>query len=358
MMTKVVITISILIIGISCNNVKNTSKCQIYSTSIKDEDNSYRYMLSTEDKLYLVGSSRENYKDARTCSIFVKESKRGLERKWTDIVAKIAGECEVATQTSDYIYIISLEYLTEEYNPEFSKHKLYRISKESSLIEELYEWNKGNSFIRDVYFDSDEIGYIFFRPSGNPLDYQFLKTKNGGKEWNIIELNRPVNKTHESKEKLFFLSYKNNLKIDWIYSIDKNNDNLDSIHFDLDITDFSIGEKGDYWLLGKDENKTVLQHYANGQTINIHNFSDDKDISPDQLYKYKELIVVIASQIDENLLFGFGGTKPLMFVSKDNGLTWDNYQLDEALYLKPLSFYKDKRMTAYIGNGKVLTYEF
>jgi hypothetical protein len=358
MMTKVIITVSILIIAMSCNNVKNTSKCQVYNTSIKDEDHSYRYMLSTEDKLYLVGSYRENYKNARTRGIFVKESKRGLEGKWTDIVTKIAGECEAVTQTSDYIYIISLEYLTEQYNPEFSKHKLYRISKESSQIEELYEWDKGNSFIRDVYFDSDEIGYIFFRPSGNPLDYQFLKTKNGGKEWSVIELNRPINVTHRTGEKLYFLSYKNNLRSDWIYSIDKYNDNLDSIQFDLNITDFSVEENGDYWLLGKEGNKTVLQRYANGQTTDVHTFSNDSDISPDQLYKYNELIVVIASQIDENMLLGFGGTKPLMFVSKDNGVTWNNHRLDEALYLKPISFYKDEQMTAYVGNGKFLTCKF
>src|SRR5690625_4269889 len=103
MKTKVVIAVSILIIVMSCNNIKNTSKCQIYNTSTKDEDYSYEYMLSAEEKLYLIGSYRENYKDARTRSIFVKESKRGLEGKWTDIVTKIPGECEAAIQTADYI---------------------------------------------------------------------------------------------------------------------------------------------------------------------------------------------------------------------------------------------------------------
>lgn len=358
MKTKVIIAVSILIIAMSCNNIKNTSKCQVYNTSIQDEDYSYEYMLSDQEKLYLIGSYQENYKDARTENIFVKESKRGLEGEWTNLVTEIVGECEVATQTSDYIYIISLEYLTEKYNPEFSKHKLYRISKESSQIEVLYEWNQRNSFIKDVYFDSDEVGYVFFRPSGNPLDYQLLKTKNGGKEWNVIKLNRPVNVTQRKDEKLYFLSYKNNLKSDWIYSVDKNNDNLDSLQFNLNITDFSVEENGDYWLLGKEENKTVLQSYANGQTTDVHTFSDDTNVSPDQLYKYNELIVVIASQIDENMLGGFGGTKPLMFVSKDNGLTWNNHQLDEALYLKPISFYKDEQMTIYVGNGKILTCKF
>ena len=358
MKTKIIVIGVLTLLNImSCNNVKNTSKCQVYNTSLQDEDHSYSYMLSSEDKLYLIGDYRGNYKDARTHNIFVNESIHGLEKEWTNLVAKIAGECEVATQTSDYIYIISLEYLTEKYNPEFSKHKLHRISKESRQIEELYEWNQGNSFIKDVYFDSDEIGYIFFRPSGNPLDYQFLKTNNGGKEWNVVELNLPVNETHRKDEKLYFLSYKNNLKSDWIYSIDKSNDNLDSIQFDLNIIDFSVGESGDYWLLGKEKDKTVLQHYEDGKTIDIQTFSDNADVSPKQLYKYDELIVVIVSQTDENM-FGVGGTKPLMFVSKDNGLTWNNHSLGKALYLKPLSFYKDEQMTTYVGNGNVLTCKF
>lgn len=342
----------------SCNNVKNTSKCQVYNTFIEVEDYSYGYMLTSEEKSYLIGSYLENYKDAHTNSVFIKTANRSLENEWTNIVTKISGKCAVATQTSDYIYIISMEYLTEKFNPKFSKHKLYRISKENTQIEELYEWDKGNSFIRDIYFDSDEIGYIFFRPSENPLDYQLLKTENGGKEWSVIEVNRPVDKTHDSKEKLFFLSYKNNQKKDWIYSINKNNNILDSIHFDLNITDFSVGENGDYWLLGKEDNKTVLQRYEKGQTTDVYTISDTTGISPDQLYKYNELIVVLASQVEENMFGGFGGTIPLIFVSKDNGVTWDNNRYDKALYLKPISFYKDKQMSTYIGNGKFLICKF
>lgn len=358
MKTKIIVIGVLILLNImSCNNVKNTSKCQVYNTSLQDEDHSYSYMLSSEDKLYLIGSFRENYKDARTHKIFIKEAKRGLEDKWTDIVANIAGEIEVAAQTSEYIYVISRKYFTEKYNPEFSKHKLYRISKESRQIEELYEWDKGNCFIRDVYFDSDEIGYIFFRPSGNPLDFQFLKTKDGGKEWSVVELNRPVNETHRVDKKLYFLSYKNNLKRDWIYSIDKESNELDSINFDLNITDFSVGENGDYWLLGKKEHKTILQRYEDGKITDVHAFSNEADVFPKQIYKYSELIVVMASQIDENMLFGFGATKPVMFVSKDNGLTWNNYRLDEALFLKPISFYKDEQMSVYVGNGKFLSFK-
>lgn len=133
---------------------------------------------------------------------------------------------------------------------------------------------------------------------------------------------------------------------------------MDSLHFDLNITDFSVGKNEEFWLLGQKEGKTVLQRYRNGQTAVVHNFSDDADVFPKHLYKYNELMVVIASQIDENMLGGFGGTKTFMFVSNDNGLTWDNERLDGALYLNPISIYKNKKLTAYVGDGKILTCKF
>ena len=89
--------------------------------------------------------------------------------------------------------------------------------------------------------------------------------------------------------------------------------------------------------------------------VEIQTLSEDAEFFPKQLYKYNDVIVVLASQIDKSMLGGFGGTKPIMFLSYDSGLTWNNHPLGEALYLKPVSFYKDERMMAYIGHGKVLT---
>lgn len=341
----------------SCSTNKS-NQCTVHHSNVDVTHELFTHLVSDKHHHYLFGAVEENQLDYRTSEITIDQSIIGDEKNWKSFSKNIPGKCQAVSQTEKYIYLISRQHYHQSQDPKYSKHKLYRVLKEDKTIVELYEWNQGSSFIRDVYFDSDEIGYIFFRASGSSSDYQLLKTNNGGKEWSVVELNRPINVTHRKDEKLYFISYKNNLKSDWIYSIDKNNNNLDSIQFDLNITDFSVGEKGDYWLLGKEENKTILQRYVNGQTTDIHTFSDDADISPDQLYKYNELIVVIASQIDKNMLFGFGGTKPLMFVSKDNGLTWSNHSLEEALYLKPISFYKDERMTAYVGNGKVLTCKF
>lgn len=354
---RIYIKITAILLFMSCSTNKG-NQCTVHYSNIDVTHELFTHLVSDENHHYLFGAVEEKQLDYRTSEITIDQSVVGDEKNCSSLSKNIPGKCQAVCQTEKYIYLISRQQHQQPQDPTYSKHKLYRISKADKTIAELYEWDTGNSFIRDIYFDSDEIGYVFFRPSGNPLEYRFLKTKNGGKEWNAVKLNRPVNVTHRKDEKLYFLSYKNNLKSDWVYSIDKKSDKLDSIQFDLNITDFSVDRNNDYWLLGKEENKTVLQRYENGQTTDVHTFSDDADVSPKQLYKYNELIVVIASQIDENMLFGFGGTKPLMFVSKDNGLTWNNHSLEEALYLKPISFYKDERMTAYIGNGKILTCEF
>jgi len=97
---------------------------------------------------------------------------------------------------------------------------------------------------------------------------------------------------------------------------------LDSIQFDLDIADFVFEDNYNYWLLGKDRDRTVLQYFKDGKVVEIKTFSSDVNFFPNQLYKYHDVIVILASRIDKNMLGGFGGTKPIMYLSSDNGLTW------------------------------------
>ena len=353
-----IFTILWLLTAMTCTDKNNLPQCNIYQTNLDVGHELFTYQLSDEKYHYLFGAIEEDKRDFRTSEIIIERAVVGNEKKWTSFSEKISGKCQAVCQTEKYIYLISRQQYQERQNPKYSKHKLYRVSKEDGIVLELYEWDEGNSFVRDIYFTSKDKGVILFRPSGNPLDYQILRTNNGGKEWNFQNINTPIGETKTLNGKLYFLSYKRNDKTDWIYSIKKKSKELDSLQFDLNITDFAVSENGDYWLLGKDNNRTVLQHYEKGKLTEIKTFSEDNEFSPDQLYKYNGLIVILASKIDKNMLGGFGGTKPVMYLSKDNGLTWSNRPLDEALYLKPVSFYKDERMTAYIGNGKLLFCNF
>lgn len=339
-----------------CANKSEFTHCQVYQTNIDEIKPNSSYFLSNENNIYLVGS-KGDIKNSRTYEIFVWHLKIGNNKNWSLLVDGIPGECRAVSQTEDYIYLISVQHGDKYGNPAFDDHKLYRIFKETGAVAELYKWDEGSSLVRSIYFISSKKGYIFFRPSNNPLDYQVLWTINGGKEWFIQDLNRPVVSTNLDNDKFYFLSYKNNNGYHWLYSFG-GKFSLDSIYFNLSIADFSVEAKGDYWLLGQKGEETVLQHYKEGKTTLVKTFSNDPDVFPDRLYKYKDLIVVLTGKVDENMLFGFGGTKTAIFVSQNNGKTWDKLSLEGLIYFNPISFYKDERMTAYSLKGRILRCQF
>lgn len=342
----------------TCTDKSNMPQYNIYQTNLDVSHELFTHQLSDEKYHYLFGAIEEEKRDFRTSEITIERAVVGDEKNWKSFSEKILGKCQAVCQTEKYVYLISRQQYQERQDPKYSKHKLYRISKEDGAVSELYEWDKGNSFVKSIYFTSKDKGVVLFRPSGNPLDYQILRTENGGFEWSLQNINKPVGEVKMLNTNLYFLSYKRNDKTDWIYSIEKKSNELDSLQVDLNIKDFAVSENGDYWLLGKDNDRTVLQHYKDGKRSEIKTFSEYAEFSPNQLYKYNDIIVVLASEIDKSMLGGFGGTNPAMYLSKDNGLTWSNHSLDEALYLRPVSFYKDERMTAYIGNGKLLFCNF
>lgn len=353
-----VISIVGLLSAMTCSKKDKLSQCNIYQTNIDINHELFTHQLSDERNHYLFGVLEEDKRDFRTKEITIERAKVGDEIAWTSFSETIPGISQAVGQTKTSVFIISRQQYEERQDPKYSRHKLYKISKQDGTIVELYEWDKGNSFVKDIFFESDKRGFVFFRPSGNPLDYQIFETINGGKEWNIIDIKKPVLATQSKGNLLYFLSYKRNTKANLIYSLNKKSNDLDSLQFNLNITDFTVEKNDDYWLLGKYGDKTILQRYQDGKDTDIKTFSEDPEFSPGQLYKYNDVIVVIASQVNKSMLGGFGGTQPEMYLSKDNGLTWTNQTVDEALYIKPTSFYKNERMTAYIGAGRVLICKF
>jgi len=317
----------------------------------------YSYILEDAKSVYLIGTEGRSSAPFDN-TIVINYSIINSKSDWNSLIENVNGTCQSSCQFEDEIFIVSRQFSSRTSNPQFSSHRLYKVSKTTGEVVDLYQWNSGNAFIKDIYFENEEKGYVFYRPSGNPLDYELHSTKDGGITWSVYKINKPVKEVKYDLNSIYFLSYKRNDKTDWIFSIDKESKELDSLRFDLNITDFAVVKKGDYWLLGQDGDRTILQHYENGKATEIKTFSEDSNFFPNQLYKYNDVIVVLASKIDKSMLGGFGGTRPEMYFSKDNGLTWVNQSLGKVLYLDPVSFYKDERMTAYTGNGNVLTISF
>lgn len=321
--------------------------CELNYISPKYEH--FKSILYNGEDSFILGTSGDS-QDYRTKETVIY--KKIADNNFELLSTRIKGENRVATISGNHIFIVN-EVFTKKLSFSNSKSILYKLNIATCELEKVSDM--GNLLVKDLIFENDSIGYASVSFSNYSRDGGFLKTVDGGESWNALKLGKPIKKVQSTKENYHFLSYKRNDKTDWIYSIEKKSNELDSLRFDLNITDFAVSENGDYWLLGKDNDRTVLQQYKDGKISEIKTFSEDAEFSPNQLYKYNDVIVVLASEIDKSMLGGFGGTKPAMYLSKDNGLTWSNHPLDEALYLKPVSFYEDERMTAYIGRGKVLS---
>ena len=338
----------------ACSDKSSMPQYNVYQTNLDVSHELFTHQLSDEKNDYLFGEIEEDKRDYRTSEITIERSVVGDEKNWSSFSENIPGKCQAVCQTKKYVYLISRQQYQERQEPKYSKHKLYRISKEDGIVTDLYEWDKGNMILGGLTFLNDEQGYLNMVSFDNKIR-QLIHTNDGGSSWSVFESGEKTGKFIYNAGIVYSLASKRNIT-NWIYSIEKKDNELDSLQVDLNITDFAVGENGDYWLLGKYNDRTVLQSHKGGKTTEIKVFSEDAEFWPNQLYKYNDVVVVLASKIDKSMLSGFGGTKPTIYLSRDNGLTWNNHSFDEALYLKPVSFYKDERMTVYIGNGKLLSY--
>lgn len=330
----------------SCSNDSNVN-CKINHIDPKYEH--YKSIVDNSTHSFIFGTSGGSQDYRKKETVIYKKYRNG-DFKLLSVKAK--GECKATTIEGKYVYLIN-EIFTKKLSFSGSKSILFKLNIESNELDKVSEI--GNIHVKEIFFDNDSVGYLFVRLSNYARDGGLLKTINGGISWDTLKLGKPIQRVQSKKEKFYFLSYKRNDKSDWIYSIDKENSAIDSLQFELNITDFYVDDNGSYWLLGNDGDKTVLQCYQEGKITDVHTFSNDPNYFSKRLYKFNDVVVVLAGQVDKNLLGGFGGTQPLMYLSKDGGLTWTTQSFANALYIKPISFYKGEQITAYIGHGKVLS---
>ncbi len=269
----------------------------------------------------------------------------------TEFEVKVPGVFSKAYYIDSVLYFITQVYESKQ-NPENSFHNLHKLSLRNKNVEKLYEWSEGNQTFGKIHFYSIEEGcaYVF---SHNTNLGQFIMTNNSGKNWGNLETKFSVSTPKFMFQNIHFASSKHRIS-----SISKNGELIDSVESKLNLKDFTVIEKDNYWLLGKDGERTVLQHYKDGNIEEIKTFSDEENYFPDKLYKYNNTIVVITSWIDKSMLGGFGGTRAKLFLSIDNGLTWESEPLDIGLDRKSICFYKDERMTAYMYHGELVSIYF
>ena len=326
----------------TCAHSRKAIRGDVYP--VNSSNLGYSFRLNDNDFHYLFGE-REVHLDSLygRKGVSINRAAVGREDSWITMIDFIPGRCMAVDQTPSYLYVVIEESFGRHGGPPWVQ-KLYKVNKSTGEAIELYEWGGGLSHVWSVHFDSDDVGYMFYLPTGNSRDSQLMKTKNGGLDWNFVNIHRSI-QSPKSYDKLFFMSYKRNVK-NWIYSIDKESNVLDSVYFDLVLKDFAIDEDNAYWLLGESKNKSILRYHHDGVDSVVKVFSENENFTPDKLLKFNEAMVVTGHTIDQSLLFGFGGTRPSMYVSKNNGLTWIEVDLQNTWTLDAVSLYKDEKVLA------------
>ncbi len=346
MKNKMSVIILFIIVSSSCIN-EDAMICSKLSVDPKYEH--FNTLIWSEGDLFVFGTDEEK-NDFRTkrSVVYKRSNVSGTKLRILDV--ELNGENVITTKGEKYIYLVN-ESFTERLSFKNIYSSLYRFNPNDYSINKITDF--GGYLVRDLLFEDDLKGYAFVRLSNNARDYGLLFTDDGGTSWDTLMLKRPVEKVFQTNDKLYFTSFKINNFRNWIYSINKKDRSIDSLQVSFNISGIHV-EKNVYWLLGKENDLTILKRYDRESVQDVHIFGENSGLFPKRLYKYGNLIAVLLSTVDKYMLGGLGGTKEELYLSFDAGITWKRHELNDALYINPLSFDRDKKFAAYIGNGKVI----
>src|SRR5699024_10205121 len=151
---RVYIKIIVILLFMSCSTDKS-NQCSVHHSNVDVTHELFTHLVSGEHHHYLFGAVEENQLDYRTSEITIDWSIVKDEKNWNSFTEKIPGKCQAVFQTGKYIYLISRQHYHQSQDPKYSKHKLYKVSKEDKTIVGLYEWSEGNLSFDGLYFYSE-----------------------------------------------------------------------------------------------------------------------------------------------------------------------------------------------------------
>ena len=162
------------------------------------------------------------------------------------------------------------------------------------------------------------------------------------------------------KDSIYFCSWTLPNENSKLYTYDIKKRNLDSCFTDMKISFLDVDTDGTIWLAGKDnidkqKSRVILKKINKNTAEIVREFVEDTISFISNYKRFNQFIAITLSTIDYNMYFGLGGTKDVLYFSHDNGRTWEiNDISNEYDHLFNLAFYKDEKIMANVGNGKIL----
>ena len=264
---------------------------------IKDKLTSLNKIIIKNDTLYLIGEKMNmmdmDIQKDEAIVYFSKDFGKNWEKIYND-----KGEIVDAYLISDSLFIFKKTY----YDSSLGNSSLSLINFENKSI--IHQFKK-NSSVKSIFIDDSEKGILIIGNSLHSHDYTIFKTNNNFITYDSTHLNKEILKTFLYKDKIYFSSFKNRNKREWIYSFNTKKQ-LDSLYFNFDISDFVVDDNENVWLLSKNEKTFELSVRKKNVTKIISSTAIDENSIPEKIYKYDDFIAVLISSVDKSMLGGFG----------------------------------------------------
>ncbi len=253
--------------------------------------------------------------------------------------------------TNEYLYI-ALDSIPESQNLNHSILKLFKISKHTNEVSQIYELDLPTAFLKNMKFINDEVGYLNIRIDSGPLLY---KTINGGKSWEIKETDVRYGKSKFIQNDLYFLSRHKEFtyeKYNRINSINLESFKVAVTPLTIDIFDFQIQTDALY-LFSKTDTTFHTIKYTDSHYDTLSTLHHSKEWYINELYLKENTIILLKGFMDKGLLGGFGGTEYKIIISNNLGKTWNHIPIRNSQYLKPLVAITDSLVICYFRNGDI-----
>lgn len=351
---KYILSILSLLILLAVLNCGSDSGYHTEVTKIGRCFSDYNALVSDSLADYLVVTQGDITNHRSYQGMIYKRDFNRPEFSWRQLKDRYDGETYGVFNSDNYIFIFCYEYTTKEYKPSQAGKYLHMFCKAEQKI--IKSFDVDSLYIKDLYMINDSSWYML----GNYTNYAYqtcvVSTFDMGKTFDTAYIDRVIDQSKFDDRILYFINSKINGDTGYFYQYYLSNNSLDSTIFDFTPYDFAFDNNRLLWVLGTKGDSVLLKKQGGDMFNTVYTFCVDTVSLPKNLYFSDDLIIAYVSQIDYGAMFGLGGTRNLFYYSDDVGENWRMIdEFENALYLKALSVYQNKRISACVGSDRILT---
>lgn len=352
------LTIVVVFLSLSsCSNGQNHNWI-VYSdkeTGLGSQDELFNKILVKEDGFLLLGEERD-FSDVAKNKSLIYLSKNGSN--WIKLYEG-KGEVVDGYCLKNNLFFFQNEYTDNSLETNFLS--LRKINLNSKNVGEIHKFQT-NSTINNVRIDKSGCVTLIVNNSLSANDFSVFKSKDDFNSYDHISIDKPIKKSFITDDKVYFLTHEFFIKNYETYEINdffiiNESEKIDSLNLQLNATDFLIDTSGKMWILYQkgDSVKLVEKGKSNNREYVI---SNNQDENPVKLYKYNNFIAVLTNVIDADGFNGFGKTKYKLYLSFNDGQTFEKEALPIDDYVGAIGFYKNEKVIIYSGAGRISLCKF